>query len=140
MCGDLESPCFTPMFMLLYFTCDMLSPDTLCTGEFHKSCDAPQPTVAEEADTATMSDGESTVLVCQSSADTAESQSTMGPSEDVPIPAVPSQPVLIEDPLILNSPRISIPKKNKTTFKPSCPQPSKIPPVSKTLFKMYLPH
>lgn len=128
------------MFMLLYFTCDMLSLDTLCAGEFHNSCDAPQPAVAETADTDTVSDGESTVLVCQSSADTAESQSTMGPSEAVPIPAEPSQPVLIEDPLIINSPRISIPKKNKTTFKPSCPQPSKIPPVSKALFKMYLPH
>nr|XP_020446589.1 mis18-binding protein 1 isoform X2 [Monopterus albus] len=38
------------------------------------------------------------------------------PSEDVPIPAVPSQPVLYEDPLLLNSPEISIPKKHEPVF------------------------
>lgn len=79
-----------------------------------------------------MSDGESAVPGCQSIADTAESQSVMDPSEDVRVLAVSSQPVLIEDPLILNSPRISIPKKSETTLKPNCPQLSKISPVSKT--------
>lgn len=89
--------------------------------------------MSETVDTATMSDGESTVPGCQSIADTAESQSAMDPSEDVRVPAVSSQPVLIEDPLILNSPRISIPK-----LKPNCPQLSKISPVSKTVWNLCL--
>ncbi|XP_056915143.1 mis18-binding protein 1 [Takifugu flavidus] len=97
-------------------------------NEFPQSIDTPQPTVSETVDTATMSDGESTGPGCQSIADTAESQSAMDPSEDVRVPAVSSQPVLIEDPLILNSPRVSIPKKSEPTLQPDCPQLSKISP------------
>ncbi|KAM7403080.1 hypothetical protein PAMA_003825 [Pampus argenteus] len=43
-----------------------------------------------------------------------QSQSDTEPCD---VPAPPSQPVLLEDPLVLNSPRISIPKKNKAVFK-----------------------
>ncbi|CAJ1073569.1 mis18-binding protein 1 isoform X1 [Xyrichtys novacula] len=46
----------------------------------------------------------------------AESHSDTDPSEDVQIPAGPSQPILLEDPVILKTPRISIPKKNAAVF------------------------
>lgn len=94
--------------------------------------------MSETVDTATMSDGEGTIPGCQSIADTAESQSAMDPCEDIRIPAMSSQPVLIEDPLILNSPRISIPKKSEPTLKLNCPQLSKISPVSKTIWNLRL--
>lgn len=113
---------------------------TLCTDDFPQSGDAPRPTVSETVDTATMSDGESIVPGSQSIADTAESQSAMDPSEDVQVKAVSSQPVLIEDPLILDSPRISIPKKSEPTLKPDCPQLSKISLVSKTVWNLCLLH
>lgn len=111
---------------------------TLCTDEFPQSGDTTQPTVSETVATATMSDGESTVPGSQSIADTAESQPTMDPSGDVRVPAGSSQPVLIEDPVILNSPRISIPKKCEPTLNPNCPQLSKISPVSKTVWNLCL--
>lgn len=94
--------------------------------------------MSETVDTVTMSDGGSTVPGCQSVADTAESQSAMDPSEDVRVPAVSSQPVLIEDPVILNSPRISIPKKSEPTLKPNGPKLSEISPVSKTVWNLCL--
>lgn len=109
---------------------------TLCTDEFHQSGDTPPPqvdTVAEVENTATTSDAESVVAVCQSGAEPAESQSAVDLSEDVCPPAVFPQPVLLEDPLILNSPRVTIPKKNNT-LKHNCPQSSKVPSVSKKSF------
>lgn len=89
--------------------------------------------MTEVENTATRSEAESVVPVCRSSAETAESQSDMDPSEDVCTPVVFSQPLLLEDPLILNSPRVTIPKKNNT-LNHNCPQPSKVPSVSKNLF------
>ncbi|XP_035023774.2 LOW QUALITY PROTEIN: mis18-binding protein 1 [Hippoglossus stenolepis] len=58
---------------------------------------------------------ESTVPDSCSRDESADSQSD--PTEDVPIPAATPQPVLLEDPLVLNSPKIFIPKKNQAVFK-----------------------
>lgn len=89
--------------------------------------------MTEVKNTATTSDAESVFPVCPSIAQTAESPSATDPAIDVPAPVVFSQPVLLSDPLILNSPRVTIPKK-KTTLKHNCPQPSKVPSVSKNKF------
>lgn len=98
-----------------------------CTDEFNPSGDRPPPVahnVAGGGDSVTISDAESVVPVSRCSAETAESP--MDLSEDASIPAVPPQPLLFEDPLILNSPRICIPKKDKTML-----MPSTFPSVSK---------
>ncbi|XP_041668245.1 mis18-binding protein 1 [Cheilinus undulatus] len=64
----------------------------------------------------------------QSPEKSADSQSDTDPSEDVLNPAEPLQPVLLEDPLVLNSPRITIPKKQATVFKRNkWPQTVKFP-------------
>lgn len=80
-----------------------------------------------EVETTATSEAESVHPSCQSSAETAESQSDVDPSEDV------CTPVLLEDPLILNSPRVTIPKK-KSTLEHNCPQPPNVPSVSKNPF------
>lgn len=59
---------------------------------------------------------ESRRLVNRSRLESADSQSDTDPS-DIPSHSVPSQPVLFEDSLVLNSPRITVPKKNKAVFK-----------------------
>lgn len=56
-----------------------------------------------------------TAPVNQKRADSPENPSET--SEDAPIPASISPPVLLEDPLVLNSPQISIPKKDEAVFK-----------------------
>ncbi|XP_029982639.1 mis18-binding protein 1 [Sphaeramia orbicularis] len=43
--------------------------------------------------------------------ESSDNQSDIHPPDSEPPSAVPSQPVLVEDPLVLNSPRVSIPKK-----------------------------
>ncbi|XP_014843362.1 PREDICTED: mis18-binding protein 1 [Poecilia mexicana] len=53
--------------------------------------------------------------VNQNRAETPESRSET--SQDTPIPASPSPTVLLEDPLMLNTPQISIPKKDEAVFR-----------------------
>lgn len=75
---------------------------------------------------------ESVVSANRSRVESADSQSDTDPSEDVRIPGVPSQPVLLEDPLVLNTPRISIPKKHDAVFKRNkWPQRATFPSVSR---------
>lgn len=82
-------------------------------------------------DTLAASDEDTVVPVCEPSAEMTECQSSKDSSEDVCVPAAPSHPVLFEDPLILNSPRICIPKRKETTLKHNFTKPSEIPSVSK---------
>ncbi|XP_060939010.1 mis18-binding protein 1 [Limanda limanda] len=64
--------------------------------------------------------------------ESADSQSDH--TEDAPIPAARPQPVLLEDPLVLNSPKISIPKKNQAVFKCNKgPQRTQLPNMSRNL-------
>ncbi|XP_041810075.1 mis18-binding protein 1 isoform X2 [Chelmon rostratus] len=89
-------------------------------GSSHPTRDAPASNthnVGEMQDGAFTDVPESVASVNRSRADLADNQSATDSSEDVLIPAVPSHPVLLEDPLILNSPRISIPQKNEAVFK-----------------------
>ncbi|TMS21304.1 Mis18-binding protein 1 [Larimichthys crocea] len=70
-----------------------------------------------ETEDVTPSVSQSVGPATQSGVDSADSQSYTDPSEDTLIPAVQAQPILLEDPLVLNSPRVSIPKKNDAVFK-----------------------
>lgn len=89
----------------------------------------PSPVHNITEDITLMSVVESVVPVSQSRMESAATQSD--PSEDVLIPTAPPQPVLLEDPLILNSPRISIPKKNEAVLKRNnWPGPTEFPNVS----------
>lgn len=88
-----------------------------------------------DEDVDSTSAAESVAPGSQSSVESADSQSDTDPSKDVLIPAVPSQPVLLEDPLILNSPRVSIPKKYEAAYKPkNWPLPTDFPCVSSNWF------
>uniref|UniRef100_UPI0037E7C015 mis18-binding protein 1 isoform X2 n=1 Tax=Semicossyphus pulcher TaxID=241346 RepID=UPI0037E7C015 len=79
---------------------------------------------------------ENIVPVNQSPVESADSQSD---TEDVLIPAAPPQPVLLEDPLVLNTPRISIPKKQNPVFKRNkWPQTAKFPSESVIYLKKWL--
>ncbi|XP_038585353.1 mis18-binding protein 1 isoform X4 [Micropterus salmoides] len=96
-------------------------------GNFHQSRDSPPSTahsMREMEDSAFASAPESVAPVTRPTEESADSQSDTDPSEDALIPAEPSQAVLLEDPLVLNTPRISIPKKQEAVFKrnkwPNC--------------------
>lgn len=85
-----------------------------------------------DEDVDSTSAAESVAPGSQSTVESADSQSDTDPSKDVLIPAVPSQPVLLEDPLILNSPQVSIPKKYEALYKPkNWPLPTDFPCVSR---------
>lgn len=56
-------------------------------------------------------------LASQSDGELVNSQSDTEPSDNFRVPAVPSHRVLLEDPLILDSPQVSIPKKRSQVFK-----------------------
>ncbi len=107
-------------------------------GNFHQSRDSPPPTAhdtGETEDAAFGSVSENVVPVSRSTVESADSQSDSDPSEGAPIPAAPSQPLLLEDPLVLNTPRVSIPKKHDAAFKRNkWPQLAKFPSVSRNLF------
>ncbi|XP_029901075.1 mis18-binding protein 1 [Myripristis murdjan] len=53
----------------------------------------------------------------QSRLEPADSQSDADPRGDIMLPALKPQPPLVEDPVVLDSPRITIPKKCEATFK-----------------------
>lgn len=99
-------------------------------GNFHQSRVAPPSTVHNITEDITVTSVvESVVPVSQSRMESADNQSD--PSEDILIPTAPPQPVLLEDPLILNSPRISIPKKSEAVLKRNnWPGPTEFPNVS----------
>ncbi|KAF7662660.1 hypothetical protein LDENG_00231170 [Lucifuga dentata] len=73
----------------------------------------------ETEDSISDSVAESATPVNQSRLEATDSQSDIDPSGDILIPAAPSQPVLHEDPLVLDSPYVSIPKKREAVFKNS---------------------
>ncbi|XP_062254056.1 mis18-binding protein 1 isoform X1 [Platichthys flesus] len=89
----------------------------LFSTHFDQAGDSPlhaSQNMDEIEDTAFSRVTESAVPDSCSSEESADSQSD--PTEDVPIPAARPQTVLLEDPLVLNSPKISIPKKNQAVF------------------------
>ncbi|XP_071354861.1 mis18-binding protein 1 [Trachinotus anak] len=98
-------------------------------NNFHQPRDTPLSThcnMAEMEDIAFRSVPESLVPVNCPRVESADDRSD--PSEDFLIPPAPPEPVLLEDPLVLNSPRISIPKKHQAVFKRNkWPQNTKFP-------------
>lgn len=107
------------------------------TGSFHQSRDSLPSTahiMGETEDTAFRSVSENVVPVDRSRVESADSQSDTDPSEGSLIPTAPPQPLLLEDPLVLNTPRVSIPKKQEAAFKRNkWPQLAKFPSVSRNL-------
>ncbi|KAM3595533.1 uncharacterized protein V6R79_024725 [Siganus canaliculatus] len=91
-------------------------------GNFHQSRDIPSPaaySTVEMEDSVFTSvtdnvtpDGRTTVLT-----HSADSQSDTDRSGEGLTPGPPPQPILLEDPLVLNSPNVSIPKRNPAVFK-----------------------
>ncbi|KAG7238491.1 hypothetical protein INR49_030764 [Caranx melampygus] len=101
-------------------------------NHIRQSRDVPVPiphNMAEMDDTTFTSVPESVALVSCSTVESAHSQSDH--PEDFLIPPAPSEPVLLEDPLVFNSPRISIPKNQQPVFKRNkWPQRTKFPSES----------
>ncbi|XP_070698059.1 mis18-binding protein 1 [Pempheris klunzingeri] len=110
--------------------------DLINMGGFHQSRDTPPPTahrMDEMEDSAFRSAPANYSRVLSS-----DSQSDTEPSEEVPTPTVPPQPVLLEDPLVLNTPRVSIPKKHEAVFKRNkWPQLTKFPSESVIYLKRW---
>lgn len=91
----------------------------------------------QEEDADSMSVVESGTPASQLDVELADSRSDTDASEDVRVPAVLSHRVLLEDPLILNSPQVSIPKKCGPVYKTqNWPLPTDYPSVS---FKKKMP-
>ncbi|KAM6917161.1 mis18-binding protein 1-like [Lycodopsis pacificus] len=116
--------------------------DLFNTSDSHQSGDtAPPSTVhsmGEMEDIAFRSVPESVAPVNRSRVESADSLSD--PSEDTLRPAVSPQPVSLEDPLVLNTPRISIPKKLDAVFKRNkLPQIIKFPSESAIYLKKWFP-
>ncbi|KAM6968615.1 mis18-binding protein 1 [Tautogolabrus adspersus] len=114
--------------------------DLFYAGNSHRSRDTHPSTAHDMGEIPAFRDvSEIAGPVHQSREESADSQSDTDPSEHVPSPAEPSQPVLLEDPLVLNSPRISIPKKHSAVFKRNkWPQTAKFPCSVIHLKKWYL--
>lgn len=127
-------------FMLHVIILFMLSLTFFSLGDFLQSRDSPPSTahnMCEMEDIHFQSVPESVVPVKRSRVETTNSQSH--PSEDVLVPATQSQPVLLEDPLVLNSPSVFIPKKYQAVFKRNkLPQCEKFPSVSRNSLKKKL--
>lgn len=87
----------------------------------------------QEGDGDSVSVVESGTPASQPDVELADSQSDTDASEDARVPAVLSHRVLLEDPLILNSPQVSIPKKCGPVYKTqNWPLPTDYPCVSLT--------
>lgn len=89
-------------------------------GRNRRSSDAPLSTFDNTegmGDSVFRSEPESVSPVTQDGVELADSQSDSDPPEEFLPSAMQPQPVLLEDPLVLNSPHISIPKKHKAVFK-----------------------
>lgn len=115
----------------------MLSLSFFSIGEFTQSRDTPLSTahnMGEREDMHFQSVPEVIVPVKRSRVETTDSHSH--PSVHVMVPAEQSQAVLLEDPLVVNSPCVSIPKKHQAMFKRNkLPQCEKFPNVSRNLLK-----
>lgn len=116
----------------------MLSLTCFSVGGFHQSRDPPPSTddnVGQMGDVSFRGAPESVASADPSRAGSAGYQSDTDPSEDALNPALPSQPRLFEDPLVLNTPRVSIPRNNEAAFKRNkWPQRTKFPSVSRNLY------
>lgn len=111
----------------------MFSPAFFSIGEFHQCGDTLSPSTVhntgEAEDRALRRAPESVAPVVRSRAESAGSASDTDPSEEGL-----SQPLLLEDPLVLNTPQISIPKKQEAVFKRNkWRQGTKFPNVSKNM-------
>ncbi|XP_075963616.1 mis18-binding protein 1 [Anarhichas minor] len=116
--------------------------DLFNTSDSHQSGDTSPPStvhsMGEMEDIAFRSVPESVAPVNRSRVESADSLSDADPSEDVLTPAVSPQPVSLEDPLVLNTPRISIPKKLDAVFKRNkWPQSIKFPSESVIYLKKW---
>ncbi|XP_033981910.1 mis18-binding protein 1-like isoform X1 [Trematomus bernacchii] len=88
--------------------------DLFFQDNFHLSRDRPlfkAHNMSEMEDNVLRDFPENVVPVNRPREASADSQSETDPSENVPNPVLSPQPFLHEDPLVLNSPRVSIPKK-----------------------------
>ncbi|KAK9533694.1 hypothetical protein VZT92_008797 [Zoarces viviparus] len=106
--------------------------DLFNTSDSHPSGDTSPPSavhsMGEMEDIAFRSVPESVAPVSRSRVESADGLWDADPSEDALRPAVSPQPVSLEDPLVLNTPRISIPKKQNAVFKRNkWPQSIKFP-------------
>ncbi|TDG98875.1 hypothetical protein EPR50_G00204740 [Perca flavescens] len=110
-------------------------------GIFHQSRDTPPlkaHNMGEMGEIAFSSGPENVIPVKRSSVQPANCQADTDPPEDVLSPAVSPQPILLEDPLVLNTPRISIPKKQEAVFKrKKWPQRTKFPSESVIYLKKW---
>lgn len=99
----------------------------VCVGSLHESRDTPVPTahsLAETEDTTLKTPPGTMGVVNRGTEDSADGPSDADDSEDTLIPAAPSQPILLEDPLVLKSPQIKF-KRNHW------PQQKNFPVVSR---------
>ena len=128
------------LVLVFVYLCCMLMLSLTCfsAGGFHQSR-APPPSsddnVGQMGDITFRGSPESVATADPSRAESAGCQSDTDPSEDAQTPALPSQPCLFEDPLVLNTPRVSIPRNNEGVFKRNkWPQRTKFPSVSINLY------
>ncbi|XP_049453014.1 mis18-binding protein 1 isoform X1 [Epinephelus fuscoguttatus] len=110
--------------------------DLFDADAFHQSRDTSHDT-GDMEDVAFRGVPDSAVPVIGSRVESADSQFNTDPSEDALNPAVSPQHVLLEDPLVLNTPRISIPKKQEPN---RWPQRTKFPSQESVIYlrKWYL--
>ncbi|XP_029317306.1 mis18-binding protein 1 isoform X2 [Cottoperca gobio] len=110
-------------------------------GHLHQSRDMPPSTahnIGEMEDISFKDVSESMVSFNLSRVASADSQSDTEPPECFQSPALSPQPVLHEDPVVLNTPRISIPKKQEAVFKRNnWPQRTKFPSESVIYLKKW---
>ncbi|XP_037551271.1 mis18-binding protein 1 [Nematolebias whitei] len=91
--------------------------------------------------------GDTSVLMAQSMSETEESTLKSTPEATMPVDSTdgqsntddsPSQPILLEDPLVINSPHILIPKKDKGVFRRNhWPQQKRFPVESVVYLKRW---
>ncbi|KAK1894129.1 Mis18-binding protein 1 [Dissostichus eleginoides] len=104
--------------------------DLFFQDNFHLSRDRPlfkAHNMGETEDNVLRDFPENVVPVNRPREASADSQSETDPSENVPNPVLSPQPFLHEDPLVLNSPRVSIPKKEAVFKRNNRRQRTKFP-------------
>ncbi|XP_034418916.1 mis18-binding protein 1 [Cyclopterus lumpus] len=113
--------------------------DLFNTSNYHQSGDtSPPSTVHNMGEMDNVAFPERLAPVNRSRVESADSLSDTEPSEDVLSLVVSPQPVLFEDSLLLNTPRISIPKKQEAVFKRNkWPQSTKFPSESVIYLKKW---
>ncbi|XP_030574825.1 mis18-binding protein 1 isoform X2 [Archocentrus centrarchus] len=94
--------------------------------------------VSEREDSVFTNTPESEVPVNQRVSELTDCQSATDPSENTPSSPASLEPVLLEDPLVLNSPQISIPKNQEAVFKRNkSPKQAKFPRESVIYLKKW---